>query len=61
VWTGEQEKQLKFLPIQVGMLAVEHLKFSGDQIDCWMDIQRGQYPAVSILILDCLNEFPDNV
>ncbi|CAG0893633.1 unnamed protein product [Darwinula stevensoni] len=47
VWSGQQEKTVKFDPFQVGMLEVISQQFSGDMVDCWMAIQRGEYPEVS--------------
>lgn len=45
-------KRVRFKPIIVDMLEVVSVP-SGDQgtLQCWMDIQRGQYPNVSINLL----------
>ncbi len=43
-WKSTFEKEVVFNPIQVGMLNVEEVRFSGDNVECWMDIKRGNTP-----------------
>lgn len=40
-------KTVYFKPITVDMLDVVSVSAEPGTIDCWMDIQRGQYPRVS--------------
>lgn len=49
VWTSKYDKAVNFEPLQVGMLDVVQTSFEGDDVKCWMDIQRGTYPNVSML------------
>lgn len=49
VWTSKYDKAVNFEPLQVGMLDVVQTRFEGDDVKCWMDIQRGTYPNVSVL------------
>ncbi|XP_042221925.1 uncharacterized protein LOC121866368 isoform X2 [Homarus americanus] len=44
VWTNKYNKAVNFEPLQVSMLEVVQTRFEGDDIKCWMDIQRGTYP-----------------
>ena len=42
-------KTVIFKPLSVGMLDVQHQPFKSDGLDCWMDIQLGHFPNVSLL------------
>lgn len=43
-WVTRLEKTVTFAPFGVDMLGVKELRFPGDVVDCWMDIQRGHGP-----------------
>ena len=43
-WVTRLEKYVTFAPFGVDMLGVKELRFPGDTVDCWMDIQRGHGP-----------------
>ena len=43
-WVTRLEKTVTFAPFGVDMLGVKELRFPGDTVDCWMDIQRGHGP-----------------
>ena len=43
-WVNRLEKYITFAPFGVDMLGVKELRFPGDTVDCWMDIQRGHGP-----------------
>ena len=43
-WVEYVEKQVKFSPFEVDMLNVEEVKFEGDSVECFMDLQVGKYP-----------------
>lgn len=43
-WVTRLEKYVTFAPFGVDMLGVKELRFPGDAVDCWMDIQRGHGP-----------------
>lgn len=46
-WVTRLEKYVTFAPFGVDMLGVKELRFPGDTVDCWMDIQRGHGPFAS--------------
>ncbi|XP_067135797.1 cuticlin-4-like [Centruroides vittatus] len=43
-WTNNIDKFVNFEPVGVDMLDVQELVFSGDQVDCWMEVQLGKGP-----------------
>lgn len=43
-WVSRIDKYITFRPFSVEMLRHEEITFQGDNVDCWMDIQRGQGP-----------------
>ena len=43
-WVNLIKKRVEFEPFQVEMLDFEEVKFEGDSVDCWMDLQVGKYP-----------------
>lgn len=45
--TFEEEKIIYFKPIVVDMLEVVTVPTKSGGVDCWMDIQRGNYPKVT--------------
>lgn len=44
--SGEHEKTVIFKPFVVDMLEVVNVPTAKGAVDCWMDIQRGEYPKV---------------
>ena len=47
MWNSKYKKAVNFEPLQVSMLDVVQTRFEGEDVKCWMDIQRGTYPNVS--------------
>jgi hypothetical protein len=45
--TDRKEKTVIFQPFVVDMLEVVTVPVSTGTVDCWMDIQRGEFPNVS--------------
>jgi hypothetical protein len=45
--TDRKEKTVIFRPFVVDMLEVVTVPVSTGTVDCWMDIQRGEFPDVS--------------
>ena len=43
-WTNYIKKRVEFQPFEVQMLDFEEVRFEGDSVDCWMDLQVGKYP-----------------
>lgn len=43
---GETEKTVIFKPFVVDMLEVINVPTAKGAVDCWMDIQKGQFPNV---------------
>ena len=43
-WVNLIQKRVEFEPFEVEMLDFEEVKFEGDSVDCWMDLQVGKYP-----------------
>ena len=43
-WINLIKKHVEFQPFEVEMLDFEEVKFSGDSVDCFMDLQVGRYP-----------------
>ena len=43
-WVNFIKKRVEFEPFEVEMLDFEEVKFEGDSVDCWMDLQVGKYP-----------------
>ena len=43
-WVNLIKKRIEFEPFEVQMLDFEEVKFEGDSVDCWMDLQVGRYP-----------------
>jgi len=43
-WVNLIKKRVEFEPFEVEMLDFEEVKFEGDSVDCWMDLQVGRYP-----------------
>ena len=43
-WVNLIKKRVEFEPFEVMMLDFEEVKFEGDSVDCWMDLQVGKYP-----------------
>ena len=43
-WVNLIKKRVEFEPFEVQMLDFEEVKFEGDSVDCWMDLQVGRYP-----------------
>lgn len=43
----QQEKTIYFKPFVVDMLEVINVETARGGVECWMDIQRGQFPQVS--------------
>ena len=43
-WVNLIRKRVEFEPFEVQMLDFEEVKFEGDSVDCWMDLQVGRYP-----------------
>ncbi|XP_013778928.1 uncharacterized protein LOC106463446 [Limulus polyphemus] len=43
-WISSIEKFVTFRPFTVDMLEVKEVFFTGDNVDCWMDLQRGEGP-----------------
>lgn len=43
-WTTRMEKLITFRPFAVDMVQAEEVRYSGDDVMCWMDIQLGKGP-----------------
>ncbi|XP_037803686.1 uncharacterized protein LOC119598129 [Penaeus monodon] len=43
-WTTRMEKLITFRPFAVDMLQAKEVRYSGDDVMCWMDIQLGKGP-----------------
>jgi len=49
LWQNNVRKTVTFRPYAVGMLDVQRLNFSGDDVSCWMQVQRGRGPFANEL------------
>ena len=43
-WVEYIQKHVEFQPFEVDMLDFEEVKFEGDSVECFMDLQAGKYP-----------------